>query len=247
MLSYALSTTQTLNWIVRSATEVETNIVSVERVQEYIDLPSEAALEKPDKKPSDEWPQHGSIRFDRVDARYRKDLDLVLRDVNFEIKAGEKVGVCGRTGAGKSSLTMVLYRIIEVESGTVSIDGVDVGELGLHDLRSRLSIIPQDSQMFAGSLRQNLDPSGRATDAQMWAALEQCRLKEHVERMVRDLDCCFALSAKLILARHPWQEGKLDAHIDEGGTNFSAGQRQLICLGVRPARTFSAFFSELRD
>ncbi|BGP53294.1 hypothetical protein JCM8202v2_000853 [Rhodotorula sphaerocarpa] len=209
MLSYALSTTQTLNWIVRSATEVETNIVSVERVQEYIDLPSEAALEKPDKKPSDEWPQHGSIRFDRVDARYRKDLDLVLRDVNFEIKAGEKVGVCGRTGAGKSSLTMVLYRIIEVESGTVSIDGVDVGELGLHDLRSRLSIIPQDSQMFAGSLRQNLDPSGRATDAQMWAALEQCRLKEHVERM----------------------EGKLDAHIDEGGTNFSAGQRQLICLG----------------
>ncbi|KWU42263.1 P-loop containing nucleoside triphosphate hydrolase protein [Rhodotorula sp. JG-1b] len=209
MLSYALSTTQTLNWIVRSATEVETNIVSVERVQEYIDLPSEAPLEVPDEKPSEDWPQHGSIRFDHVNARYRKDLDLVLRDVNFEIKAGEKVGVCGRTGAGKSSLTMVLYRIIEVESGTVSIDGVDVGKLGLHDLRSRLSIIPQDSQMFAGTLRQNLDPSGRATDAQMWAALEQCRLKEHVERM----------------------EGKLDAHIDEGGTNFSAGQRQLICLG----------------
>ncbi|POY70789.1 hypothetical protein BMF94_6201 [Rhodotorula taiwanensis] len=209
MLSYALSTTQTLNWIVRSATEVETNIVSVERVQEYIDLPSEAPLEVEDKKPTDEWPQHGSIRFDHVNARYRKDLDLVLRDVNFEIKAGEKVGVCGRTGAGKSSLTMVLYRIIEIDSGTVSIDDVDVGKLGLHDLRSRLSIIPQDSQMFAGSLRQNLDPSGRATDAQMWAALEQCRLKEHVEQM----------------------EGKLDAHIDEGGTNFSAGQRQLICLG----------------
>ncbi|GAA5860287.1 hypothetical protein JCM3774_000370 [Rhodotorula dairenensis] len=209
MLSYALSTTQTLNWIVRSATEVETNIVSVERVQEYIDLPSEAPLEVPDEKPNADWPQHGSIRFDHVNARYRKDLDLVLRDVNFEIKAGEKVGVCGRTGAGKSSLTMVLYRIIEVESGVVSIDGVDVGKLGLHDLRSRLSIIPQDSQMFAGTLRQNLDPSGRATDAQMWAALEQCRLKDHVERM----------------------EGKLDAHIDEGGTNFSSGQRQLICLG----------------
>lgn len=231
MLSYALSTTQTLNWIVRSATEVETNIVSVERVQEYIDLPSEAPLEVPDEKPSEDWPQHGSIRFDYVNARYRKDLDLVLRDVNFEIKAGEKVGVCGRTGAGKSSLTMVLYRIIEVESGTVSIDGVDVGKLGLHDLRSRLSIIPQDSQMFAGTLRQNLDPSGRATDAQMWAALEQCRLKEHVERMVGLLRSLSCRGLQLTLCGVV-QEGKLDAHIEEGGTNFSAGQRQLICLGV---------------
>ncbi|GAA5854514.1 hypothetical protein JCM9279_000825 [Rhodotorula babjevae] len=209
MLSYALSTTQTLNWIVRSATEVETNIVSVERVQEYTQLEPEAPLEVPANKPSPDWPQQGVIRFEHVKARYREDLDLVLRDVNFEIKAGEKVGVCGRTGAGKSSLTMVLYRIVEPEGGVISIDGVDVGKIGLHDLRSRLSIIPQDSQMFAGTLRQNLDPSGQATDAQMWAALEQCRLKEHVERM----------------------EGKLDAQIDEGGTNFSSGQRQLICLG----------------
>ncbi|GAA5821197.1 hypothetical protein JCM3770_005247 [Rhodotorula araucariae] len=209
MLSYALSTTQSLNWIVRSATEVETNIVSVERVQEYIHLEPEAPLEVPEHKPPEEWPQRGAIRFEHVKARYRENLDLVLRDVDFEIKPGEKVGVCGRTGAGKSSLTMVLYRIIEPEGGVVSIDGVDVGKIGLHDLRSRLSIIPQDSQMFAGTLRQNLDPSGKATDAQMWAALEQCRLKEHVERM----------------------EGKLDAQIDEGGTNFSAGQRQLICLG----------------
>ncbi|BGP00216.1 hypothetical protein NBRC10513v2_004440 [Rhodotorula toruloides] len=209
MLSYALSTTQTLNWIVRSATEVETNIVSVERVQEYIDLKPEAALELPDRQPPADWPQHGTIRFDHVKARYRENLDLVLKDVSFEIKAGEKVGVCGRTGAGKSSLTMVLYRIIEPEGGAVLIDGIDVGKIGLRDLRSRLSIIPQDSQMFAGKLRENLDPTGQATDAQLWAALEQCRLKEHVERM----------------------EGKLDAHIDEGGTNFSAGQRQLICLG----------------
>ncbi|TNY24017.1 hypothetical protein DMC30DRAFT_371993 [Rhodotorula diobovata] len=209
VLSYALSTTQSLNWVIRSATEVETNIVSVERVQEYTQLESEAPLEIPENAPPADWPQQGNIRFEHVKARYRKDLDLVLRDVNFDIPAGSKVGVCGRTGAGKSSLTMVLYRIVEPEGGVVSIDGVDVGKIGLHDLRSRLSIIPQDSQMFAGTLRQNLDPSGQATDAQMWAALEQCRLKEHVERM----------------------EGKLDAQIDEGGTNFSSGQRQLICLG----------------
>ncbi|GAA5929198.1 hypothetical protein JCM1841_006231 [Sporobolomyces salmonicolor] len=209
MLSYALSTTQTLNWIVRSATEVETNIVSVERVQEYITLPSEAPLEIPDKKPAEEWPQAGSIKFDHVAARYRQGLDLVLKDVSFEIKGGEKVGVCGRTGAGKSSLTMVLYRVIEAESGTVSIDGVDVRQIGLHDLRSRLSIIPQDSQCFEGTLRANLDPSGQSSDAQLWAALEQCRLKEHVESM----------------------DGKLDAKIDEGGSNLSSGQRQLMCLG----------------
>lgn len=128
MLSYALSTTQTLNWIVRSATEVETkyvdsstertikptdafrhSIVSVERVQEYISLTPEAPLEIPEKQPSPEWPQSGSIKFEHVAARYREGLDLVLKDVNFEIKAGEKIGVVGRTGAGKSSLTMVSF------------------------------------------------------------------------------------------------------------------------------------------
>ncbi|GAA6062217.1 hypothetical protein JCM10212_006452 [Sporobolomyces blumeae] len=209
MLSYALSTTQTLNWIVRSATEVETNIVSVERVQEYIGLTPEAPLEVPDKQPPPDWPQTGSIKFDHVAARYREGLDLVLKDVSFEVNGGEKIGVVGRTGAGKSSLTMVLYRVIEAESGTISIDGVNLAKIGLHDLRSRLSIIPQDSQCFEGSLRANLDPSGKASDAELWAALEQCRLKDHVESM----------------------DGKLDAKIDEGGSNLSSGQRQLMCLG----------------
>jgi ATP-binding cassette subfamily C (CFTR/MRP) protein 1 len=151
MLSYALTTTQSLNWIVRSATEVETNIVSVERVSEYIGLKPEAPLEIKATSPQEEWPQSGSLSFRHVSARYRENLDLVLRDVSFDIKGGEKVGVCGRTGAGKSSLTMVLYRVIEPESGTVLIDGVDVGLIGLKDLRSRLSIIPQDSQCFEGT------------------------------------------------------------------------------------------------
>ncbi|GAA5856368.1 hypothetical protein JCM8547_008708 [Rhodosporidiobolus lusitaniae] len=209
MLSYALSTTQTLNWIVRSATEVETNIVSVERVQEYINLPSEAPLEIPDAAPPADWPQTGSIKFDHVQARYRPELDLVLKDISFEIKGGESVGVVGRTGAGKSSLTMVLYRVIEAAGGKITIDGIDVSKIGLHDLRSRLSVIPQDPQLWTGTLRDNLDPTGRASDAQLWSALEQCRLKEHVEGM----------------------DGKLEAKIEEGGSNFSSGQRQLLCLG----------------
>lgn len=152
MLSYALTTTQSLNWIVRSATEVETNIVSVERVQEYIELKPEAPLAIPETQPGSDWPQQGALTFKNVSARYRADLDLVVKDVSFEIKGGEKVGVCGRTGAGKSSLTMVLYRVVEPESGQVFIDGVDVGTIGLHCLRSRLSIIPQDSQCFEGKL-----------------------------------------------------------------------------------------------
>lgn len=141
---------QTLNWIVRSATEVETNIVSVERIQEYIELKPEAATEIKATEPAASWPAEGSLSYQGVSARYRANLDLVLRDVSFELKGGEKVGVCGRTGAGKSSLTMVLYRVVEPESGTILIDGVDVSTIGLNRLRSSLSIIPQDSQCFEG-------------------------------------------------------------------------------------------------
>jgi ABC-type multidrug transport system fused ATPase/permease subunit len=169
---------------VRSATEVETNVVSVERVQEYTELKPEAPLEIADAAPSDSWPETGALEFKHVSARYRENLDLVLKDVSFKVNGGEKVGVCGRTGAGKSSVTMVLYRIIEAAEGQVLIDGVDVAKIGLHDLRSRLAIIPQDSQCFEGTLRENLDPTGRATDAELWTVLEQAKLKAHVETMV---------------------------------------------------------------
>lgn len=133
-------------------TEVETNLVSVERVQEYIELKPEAPLYVAATEPDASWPEHGALTFKNVSARYRANLDPVLHDVSFEIKGGQKVGVCGRTGAGKSSLTMVLYRVIEAEKGTVLIDDVDIGSIGLHCLRSRLSVIPQDSQCFEGEL-----------------------------------------------------------------------------------------------
>ena len=127
LMSYALSTTQNLNWIVRSATEVETNIVSIERIQEYVDLPPEAPLVIPASRPDDEWPDKGEITFENYSTRYRDGLDLVLKDVSFTIKSGTKVGVCGRTGAGKSSLTLALYRVIERVSGRVLIDDVNFG------------------------------------------------------------------------------------------------------------------------
>lgn len=154
-------------------------------MQEYIQLEPEAPLDIPDAEPPASWPATGDVAYEHVAARYRKNLDLILKDVSFAIKGGEKVGVCGRTGAGKSSLTMVLYRVIEAEGGKVIIDNVDVSAIGLRTLRSRLSIIPQDSQCFEGTMRDNLDPTGKSSDAEMWKALEQCRLKSHVELMVR--------------------------------------------------------------
>lgn len=208
MLTYSLSITQALNWVVRSATEVETNIVSVERCIEYAELEPEAPMYKDDVDLPEDWPSKGEIEFDHFSTRYRKDLDLVLKDLNFKVEGQEKVGICGRTGAGKSSLSMSLFRIIEPAEGTIRIDGIDITKIGLHDLRSRLAIIPQDSQCFEGSMRQNIDPTGMSDDDTLWRVLDHARLKDHVKRM----------------------DGGLDAHVDEGGSNLSSGQRQLMCL-----------------
>ncbi|GAC94098.1 multidrug resistance-associated ABC transporter [Pseudozyma hubeiensis SY62] len=208
MMSQALSTTQTLNWVVRSASEVEQNIVSVERVMSYTDLVSEAPYEVPDQTPPEDWPSKGEVSMQSYSTRYRRELGLVLKKLNLDIKAGERIGVVGRTGAGKSSLTLALFRIIEAAEGKIIIDGIDVSKIGLKDLRSAIAIIPQDPQLWEGTLRENLDPTARSDDAALWKALEQARMKEHVQSL----------------------DGGLDAQLTEGGTNFSAGQRQLICI-----------------
>jgi ATP-binding cassette subfamily C (CFTR/MRP) protein 1 len=158
-------------------------------------------------KPPLNWPS-GQIEFKNYSTRYREGLDLVLKGLSFSIKAKEKVGIVGRTGAGKSSLTLALFRLIEPSGGTIVLDGIDVKILGLHDLRSRLTIIPQDPVLFSGTIRENLDPTGVCDDVGLWRALESSRLKEHVEKL----------------------EGGLDGVVHQGGENFSQGQRQLICL-----------------
>ena len=174
-MSYTLQITQSLNWIVRQTVEVETNIVSVERVLEYASLPSEAPEVISKHRPKISWPSKGAVEFSNYSTRYRKGLDLVLKNIDLSIKAHEKIGVVGRTGAGKSSLTLALFRIIEPASGHISIDDLNTSTIGLLDLRRRLAIIPQDAALFEGTVRDNLDPGHVHDDTELWSVLGEYR------------------------------------------------------------------------
>ena len=176
-MSYALQITQSLNWIVRQTVEVETNIVSVERVLEYARLPSEAPEIISKHRPPVSWPSKGAVSFDNYSTRYREGLDLVLKNVNLSIKSHEKIGVVGRTGAGKSSLTLALFRIIEPTEVDITIDDLSTSSIGLLDLRRRLAIIPQDAALFEGTIRDNLDPGHVHDDTELWSALGMLQIR----------------------------------------------------------------------
>ncbi|KAG0203052.1 hypothetical protein BGX28_004548 [Mortierella sp. GBA30] len=208
VLSQIGNLTIIMNRIMATACMIENDVVSVERVREYSKLTSEARDVIPDSKTDEAWPQQGEVVFQNYSTRYREGLDLVLRNLNVTVKAGERVGIVGRTGAGKSSVTMALFRIIEAAEGSIMIDGVDISTLGLHELRSRLTIIPQDPFLFGDSIRSNLDPFSRHTDSEIWAALESASLKTYISSLA---------------------EG-LSTKIENGGENMSLGQRQLMSL-----------------
>uniref|UniRef100_A0AAQ4S871 Multidrug resistance-associated protein 1 n=1 Tax=Gasterosteus aculeatus aculeatus TaxID=481459 RepID=A0AAQ4S871_GASAC len=207
-ISYALQLTASLTWLVRMSSEVETNIVAVERVKEYSDTEKEAEWKQEPSRLPPGWPTDGCIDIRGLGLRYRPDLDLAIRNITLVINRGEKVGIVGRTGAGKSSLTLALFRIIEASEGHIFIDGVDIALLGLHELRSRITIIPQDPVLFSGSLRMNLDPFDCYSDEEVWRALELSHLQSFVSGL----------------------PNKLSHECSEGGENLSVGQRQLLCL-----------------
>uniref|UniRef100_A0A8B9ZTY5 Multidrug resistance-associated protein 1 n=1 Tax=Anas zonorhyncha TaxID=75864 RepID=A0A8B9ZTY5_9AVES len=206
-ISYALNIIQSLNFWVRKACEIETNAVSIERVCEYANMDKEEPWIT-SKRPPVGWPDRGIIQFVNYKAQYRKDLDLALDDISFQTRSNEKIGIVGRTGAGKSTLTNSLFRILEGSGGKIIIDGIDISTIGLHDLRRNLNIIPQDPILFSGTLQSNLDPLGKHSDIELWEALELCHLKGFVESLPK----------------------KLLHEISEGGENLSIGQRQLVCL-----------------
>ncbi|KAG7325289.1 hypothetical protein KOW79_011605 [Hemibagrus wyckioides] len=207
-VTYALQVTMSLNWMVRMTSDLESNIVAVERVKEYSETPPEAPWEVEDKKPSPDWPAEGNVEFSDYSVRYREGLDLVLKNISLQVKGGEKIGIVGRTGAGKSSMTLCLFRLLEAAEGEISIDGVKIAEIGLHDLRSKLTIIPQEPVLFSGTLRMNLDPFEKYSDDDIWNALKLSHLHKFVSN----------------------QTAKLELECSEGGENLSVGQRQLVCL-----------------
>ncbi|XP_062886764.1 ATP-binding cassette sub-family C member 3 isoform X2 [Mobula hypostoma] len=207
-VSYALQVTMSLNWMVRMTSDLESNIVAVERVKEYSETATEAPWEIEANRPDKSWPEMGKVEFKGYCVRYREGLDLVLKNLNLSISGGEKVGIVGRTGAGKSSMTLCLFRIIEAAEGEICIDGIKIADIGLHDLRSRLTIIPQDPVLFSGSLKMNLDPFDQYSDEEVWSVLELSHLKQYVHNL----------------------PAGLEHECSEGGENLSVGQRQLVCL-----------------
>uniref|UniRef100_A0A3B4YWW6 Cystic fibrosis transmembrane conductance regulator n=1 Tax=Seriola lalandi dorsalis TaxID=1841481 RepID=A0A3B4YWW6_SERLL len=205
-LTYSVTLMGMFQWGVRQSAEVENMMTSVERVVEYTELESEAPWET-QKRPPPDWPRKGLVTFDRVNFSYSGDGPPVLHDLKATFRPKEKVGIVGRTGAGKSSLVSALFRLSEPQ-GKIYVDGILTSEIGLHDLRQRMSIIPQDPVLFTGSMRKNLDPFNQHKDEELWNALQEVQLKSVVEEL----------------------PGKLETVLAESGSNFSVGQRQLVCL-----------------
>ncbi|KAM9359680.1 ATP-binding cassette sub-family C member 5 [Symphorus nematophorus] len=208
-ISYAVQLTGLFQFTVRLASETEARFTSVERIHHYIQsLSQEAPARVKDCTPPADWPQQGELVLRDVDMRYQENLPLVLNKISCTIRPKEKVGIVGRTGSGKSSLGLVLFRLVEPCGGSILIDGIDISDIGLADLRSKLSIIPQDPVLFSGTVRSNLDAFNQYSDEQIWDALERSHMKECVSQLPL----------------------KLDSEVVENGENFSVGERQLLCV-----------------
>ncbi|EEC08021.1 sulfonylurea receptor, putative, partial [Ixodes scapularis] len=207
-LTYTMQLAEHVSYAVMMLVMLEASMVAVERAMDYFDLPEEAPWRNSEIEPAVEWPSRGDLTFTDYSVSYGDDADPVLHHVNFQAQGGQKIGIVGRTGAGKSTLALALFRMIEPKTGSIVVDNVDITKIGLHDLRQKMTIIPQDPVLFAGTLRWNLDPFDEHLDDAVWKALERAHLKDHVVG-----------------------EGLgLDYDISEGGDNLSTGQRQLVCL-----------------
>ena len=212
VLSYILTVVGMIQFSVRQLAEVENNMNSTERIHYYgTQIEQEPPLHLGEVRQS--WPEKGEIVFDNVQMRYRAGLPLVLRGLTMHVKPGERIGIVGRTGAGKSSIMSTLFRLVELSGGSVTIDGVDISKIGLNDLRSKLAIIPQDPTLFRGTVRSNLDPFEQKTDLELWSALRQADLVSQDAQM-----------------DDKGQRIHLDSVVEEEGLNFSLGQRQLMAL-----------------
>nr|XP_034604625.1 ABC transporter C family member 10-like [Setaria viridis] len=216
-LSYALSLNVSIVFSIQNQCSLANQIISVERVNQFMEIKSEAAEVVEEHQPAQDWPQVGrvdlrdlkDIKINFLHIRYRQDAPFVLHGITCTFEGGDKIGIVGRTGSGKTTLIGALFRLVEPAEGKISVDSIDITTIGLYDLRSRLGIIPQDLTLFQGTIRYNLDPIGKFTDEEIWEVLHKCQLLDSVQEKVQGLD----------------------SPVVEDGSNWSMGQRQLICLG----------------
>ncbi|RVX04077.1 ABC transporter C family member 10 [Vitis vinifera] len=208
-LSYGLSMNVFLVFSVQNQCHLANMIVSVERLEQYTNIPSEAPEVIESNRPPVSWPAIGEVEIYDLKVRYRLNAPLVLQGISCKFGGGQKIGIVGRTGSGKTTLISALFRLVEPTEGQIIIDGINISTIGLHDLRSRLGIIPQEPTLFSGSIRCNLDPLSLHTDEEIWEVLEKCQLRGAVQEKKEGLDSLVVLD----------------------GSNWSMGQRQLFCLG----------------
>ncbi|PKA64568.1 ABC transporter C family member 3 [Apostasia shenzhenica] len=208
-VTYGLTLSSLIAWVVWNLCYLENEIISVERILQYTCIPAEAPLIVEENRPTISWPNHGEVIICNLLIRYASHLPVVLRDLTCTLYGGTRTGIVGRTGSGKSTFVQALFRIVEPAAGKIIIDDIDISTIGLLDLRTRLSIIPQEPTMFEGTVRSNLDPLGEYTDDQIWEALDKCQLGVEIRNKAE----------------------KLDSLVVENGENWSIGQRQLFCLG----------------
>ncbi|MED6196885.1 Multidrug resistance-associated protein 7 [Stylosanthes scabra] len=208
-LSYGLSLNISLVFSIQNQCNIENYIISVERLNQYMHVSSEAPEIIEGNRPPTNWPLEGKVEIRDLQIRYRPDSPLVLRGITCTFEGGQKIGIVGRTGSGKSTLIGALFRLVEPAGGEIIVDGINICSIGLHDLRSRFGIIPQDPTLFNGTVRYNMDPLGQHTDQEIWEVLAKCQLREAVQE----------------------KEEGLDSSVVEAGANWSMGQRQLFCLG----------------
>ncbi|CAH9110235.1 unnamed protein product, partial [Cuscuta europaea] len=208
-LSYGLSLNMSLVFSIQNQCTIANYIISVERLKQYMHVPSEAPEIIEKIRPPINWPTKGRVEIQNLQIRYGEGSPLVLQGISCTFEGKHKIGIVGRTGSGKTTLIGALFRLVEPTGGRIVVDGIDISKIGLHDLRSRFGIIPQDPTLFHGTVRYNLDPLCQHTDQQIWEVLQKCQLKEAVEE----------------------KEKRLDSLVVEDGSNWSMGQRQLFCLG----------------
>ncbi|KAG2137199.1 ABC protein [Suillus cothurnatus] len=214
--------------LTRQSADVENHMNAVERLVQYVasdTIPQEAPQEIEERKPPAQWPEHGAVEFNDVKMAYRPGLPNVLRGVSVKVRGGEKIGVVGRTGAGKSSLMLALFRIVELSSGSITIDGIDISTIGLQDLRSKISIIPQDPLLFSGTIRSNLDPFFQHNDAELWDALQRSCLSDSSITSKQSSSIDGVRTEQVFNSRHG-----LDSTIESEGVNLSVGERSLLSL-----------------